>query len=62
MVRENEIKYFNDMCETAYNLVKLKGFPKITIGGRYYIPEEEFHEWIKDNTYSKILLKNYLLY
>ena len=42
--------------QTAYDLVRLKGFPKLTIGRRYYIPEEEFNQWIKNNLTAKILL------
>lgn len=40
--------------QTAYDLVRLKGFPKITIGQRYYIPEEEFYKWMKDKTFAKV--------
>ena len=40
----------------AYELGKLKGFPKIKIGHRYYIPEAAYNEWIKNNTKSRIIL------
>lgn len=38
----------------AYSLVKLKSFPKIQIGHRYYILESEYEKWIKDS--KKILI------
>lgn len=40
----------------AYELIRMKGFPKIQIGHRYYIPEEAYDIWIKQHTKSKILL------
>jgi len=43
--------------QTAYDLVRLKDFPKITIGRRYYIPEEAFNQWIENNLTAKILLR-----
>jgi len=43
--------------QTAYDLVRLKGFPKITIGRRYYIPESKFQEWLENNVTAKIELR-----
>ena len=40
----------------VYKLIKLKGFPKIKIGHRYYIPESAYNQWIKNNTRSKVIL------
>ena len=40
----------------AYQLVHMKGFPKIQIGHRFYIPESAYNEWIKKQTKEKILL------
>lgn len=34
----------------AYNLINQKDFPKIKIGKRTYISQEEFDKWI--NTYT----------
>lgn len=40
----------------AYDLVTMKGFPKITIGRGYYIPEDQYKKWINENVKHKILL------
>ena len=40
----------------AYNLVKLKSFPKIQIGHRYYIPESAYKKWVEDNIRRKVYL------
>lgn len=40
----------------AYNLMKVKSFPKIQIGHRYYIPESAYIQWIKDYTRRKIIM------
>lgn len=32
--------------EKAYNLVKLRNFPSIKIGKRYYVNKDKVHEWI----------------
>ena len=31
----------------AYDIVQQDDFPKIKIGSRYYIPQDEFERWIK---------------
>ena len=41
---------------TAYKLVKLKGFPSIQIGKKILIPKSELNEWLKNNKNSKIIL------
>mgnify|MGYP004675170777 CR=1 FL=1 len=40
----------------AYELVKLRSFPKIQIGHRYYIPESAYMKWLEDFTKRKITL------
>lgn len=40
----------------AYDLVKMKTFPKIQIGHRYYIPEDAYEKWIQSNLKNKIFL------
>lgn len=40
----------------AYELIRLKGFPKIKIGHRYYIPEDAYEKWVNDNLKKNILL------
>lgn len=40
----------------AYELIKTKGFPKIQIGHRYYIPQDAYEEWIENHLKKKILL------
>lgn len=40
----------------AYQIVNQKDFPKIRIGKRVYIPEEEFKRWIKNYTYKEYVL------
>ena len=40
----------------AYELIKTKGFPKITIGHRYYIPKDRYIQWINENVKNKIIL------
>lgn len=34
---------------TAYKIVKLKGFPKIQIGKKILIPKEDFNQWMQNN-------------
>ena len=41
---------------TAYKLVKLKGFPSIQIGKKILISKNELNEWLKNNKNSKIVL------
>ncbi len=44
--------------QTAYDIVRLRDFPKLTIGKRYYIPEEALEKWINNNVTSSIILRN----
>lgn len=41
---------------TVYKLLNMKSFPKIKIGKRFYIPEESYNTWIKENVKNTILL------
>lgn len=41
---------------TAYKLVKLKGFPFIQIGKKILIPSDGLNKWIEENYGSKIVL------
>lgn len=40
----------------AYKIIQTKGFPRIKIGGRYYIPQKEFEKWLKAYLYSDVEL------
>lgn len=40
----------------AYKLIQYKGFPKITIGHRYFIPEDAYLKWIDENVKYTIIL------
>lgn len=57
MLRVKDIQ--NDLGlnnKVAYKLVKSKGFPKIIINGRIFIPEEEYKSWVKYHIGKKIIL------
>lgn len=41
----------------TYKLISQKGFPKITIGKKILIPEEQFEKYIMNHLRSKIELK-----
>lgn len=40
----------------TYQLIQLKGFPKIQIGNTYRIPKEQYMKWIDKNLKQKIYL------
>lgn len=40
-------EYFGCGINRAYDIVNQRDFPKIKIGNRLYIPEEEFQKWCK---------------
>ena len=40
----------------TYKLISQKGFPKITIGRKILIPEQEFEKYIMNHVRSKIEL------
>ena len=57
MISVKEIKSHLGLSqERVYQLIKTKGFPKITIGHRYYIPKEKYLQWLEDNIKNKIIL------
>ena len=48
--------HLNISQRKAYSLVRSKGFPKITIGHRYFIPKESYEKYIAENLKHKIIL------
>ncbi len=42
--------------DKSYAIISQKGFPVIKIGKNYYIPEDEFEKWIKNNLYKEVLM------
>lgn len=40
----------------AYDLIKLKGFPRLQLGHRFYIPKDQYLKWIDDNLKTQIIL------
>lgn len=40
----------------AYDIVRQRDFPKIIIGKRYYVPEDEFEKWLKRYLYKEYIL------
>jgi hypothetical protein len=40
----------------AYALIQSKGFPKIIIGHRYFIPADQYEKYLKENINNKIIL------
>ncbi len=56
ILRPKDIQKHLGISKTrTYELIKMRGFPKIQIGHRYYIPENAYKKWIENNTKSKIL-------
>ena len=49
-------KHLGISRKKAYELVSLKGFPKITIGRGYFIPEDQYKKWINENVKHTIIL------
>jgi len=41
---------------TAYKLVKMKGFPSIQIGKKILVPKEGLDKWLRENMGSHIYL------
>lgn len=57
MLNVMDIKqHLNISKDTAYKIVKMKDFPKITIGNKYYIPEDKYLEWINKRLKTTIIL------
>ena len=42
--------------DTAYALMKSKGFPSIVIGKRYFVTERALHEWIRQYEYKEFAI------
>ena len=40
----------------TYKLIKLKGFPKIRIGKRIFIPEDALEKYLEENKNAQIFL------
>lgn len=40
----------------TYKLFKIKGFPKIKIGKKYFIEEKELQKYLKEHSESQIFL------
>ena len=40
----------------VYALIQSKGFPKIIIGHRYFIPKKQYEKWIEENIKHTIFL------
>ena len=41
--------------DTAYALMRSKGFPSLKIGKRYYVSKEALTRWIKQMEHRKII-------
>lgn len=45
------------ICMTnTYKLIKLKGFPKIRIGKRIFIPEDALEKYLEENKNAQIFI------
>jgi excisionase family DNA binding protein len=42
--------------DTAYALVRSKGFPSYKLGGRYYVTQEALERWLKEYEYKSYIL------
>jgi|BioPla2DNA2_1021312.scaffolds.fasta_scaffold01377_12 excisionase family DNA binding protein len=48
MLRPKDIaKILDCSIDKAYRIINQKGFPKMMIGKRYYISQDEFEKWVK---------------
>lgn len=57
MLTVMDIKNHLSVSKTvAYKIVQLKDFPKIKIGHKYIIPEDEYLKWITKHVKTDILL------
>lgn len=43
--------------DRTYGLMHLKGFPRIKIGNRYYIEEDELQSFLKRNVCKNLILE-----
>lgn len=57
MLKASDIQHHLGVSKNrAYDLIRLKSFPKIQIGHRYYIPEDAYLQWLEDYTKNRIIL------
>jgi excisionase family DNA binding protein len=57
MISVSEIrKHLHLSSERVYKLIKMKGFPMLQIGHRYYIRRDKYKQWLDDNYKGKIIL------
>ncbi|SKB35553.1 DNA binding domain-containing protein, excisionase family [Acetoanaerobium noterae] len=40
---------YNIKKSTAYEMVKIKGFPAVRVNSKYFIIQEDFEKWIRSN-------------
>lgn len=62
-VQQNKIITVKELCDfmkigknTAYKLIKLKGFPAFRIGNKILISQNKLQKWIDDNCGSNIII------
>ena len=48
------MNYLKISNKKAYSLLKVKGFPQFRIGNTYYIPKQEFENWIIEHARKNI--------
>lgn len=41
----------------AYDIVNQKDFPKIKIGKRFYIPKDDYEEWLKSYIRKEYIIR-----
>ena len=42
-------KIFNCSRNKVYQIIEVKGFPRIKVGKQYYIPENDLEKWVEKN-------------
>lgn len=53
MLQVKDVQEHLGVCfDTAYKLFKVKGFPKIMIGKRYFVFEDDYIKWLKEHKKS----------
>ena len=57
MISVKEIRqHLHLSSERVYKLIKMKGFPMLQIGHRYYIRRDKYIRWLDDNCKGIILM------
>lgn len=54
---EDMRKIFQCGRNQIYKIINLKGFPKIKIGKKTYIPQKQFEKWVDENCDTVINLQ-----